>query len=224
MFHGVAGLFTGYIDKWNAIKMESEGGLRALAKLFLNSLYGKFATNPNITPKIPVFDVEADAVRLVMGPDEKRDPVYTAMGAFITAYAREVTLRAAQENYGVFAYADTDSLHLITPDDPENLNIHPHALGAWKREYRFESALFVRAKAYTERLSTPKHHEDECPLEEHGPGCWHVTHVAGMPEKIAAHMTINDFVDGREFPGKLLPVRVPGGIVLTDITFTMNMN
>ena len=198
--------------------------MRALAKLFLNSLYGKFATNPNITPKIPVFDDDANAVRLVMGEDEKRDPVYTAMGAFITAYARDVTLRAAQENYPIFAYADTDSLHLSTPTDPDNLTIHKTALGAWKREYHFDSALFVRAKAYTERLSEPKHHQDDCPLDEHGPWCLHVTHVAGMPERIASRMTINDFIDGKEYPGKLLPVRVPGGIVLTDINFTINLN
>jgi len=223
LFHGVSGLFKEYIDKWMEVKKVSTGGMRALAKLFLNSLYGKFATNPNITPKIPVFDTEANIVRLVMGDDDKRDPVYTAMGAFITAYARDVTIRAAQQNYAVFAYADTDSLHLLTDTDPDNLWVNPHELGAWKFEYAFESALFVRAKAYTQRLTTDPHSPEDCSLDAHGPWCRHVTHVAGMPDRIASKLTIDDFVGGRTFKGKLQPQRVPGGIVLIDIDFTMNM-
>lgn len=224
LFHGATGLFTAYIDKWMKVKAESDGGLRALAKLMLNSLYGKFATNPNVTPKIPVFDADADAVTLVVGDDETRDPVYTAMGVFITAYARDVTIRAAQEHYPVFAYADTDSLHLLIDQDPPGLDVDPHKLGAWKREYRFESGLFVRAKAYIERLDTEPHSPADCTLDEHGHWCRHVTHVAGLPDRISAKMTMEDFIGGRTFTGKLQPKRVPGGIVLVDVGFTMNMD
>lgn len=224
LFHGVTGVFAEYIDKWMEVKANNDGGLRALAKLFLNSLYGKFATNPNITPKVPVFDEETDAVKLVMGDDDTRDPVYTAMGVFITAYARDVTIRAAQDNYDVFAYADTDSLHLLIDEDPEGLDVDPNKLGAWKREYAFEQGLFVRAKAYIERLFEHTHTAEECPLKDHGEWCRHVTHVAGLPDRIADKMTIDDFVGGRRFTGKLQPMRVPGGIVLVDVGFTMNMN
>ena len=208
LFHGVTGLFTEYIDKWMEVKANNDGGLRALAKLMLNSLYGKFATNPNVTPKIPVFDDENNVVKLVTGAEETRDPVYTAMGVFITAYARDVTIRAAQEHYDVFAYADTDSLHLLIDEDPEGLDVDPNKLGAWKREYAFESALFVRAKAYIEKLFDGTH----------------VTHVAGLPDRIADQLTIDDFVGGLRFTGKLQPKRVPGGIVLVDVGFTMNMS
>jgi len=206
-FHGVTGLFTEYIDKWMEVKANNTGALRALAKLMLNSLYGKFATNPCVTPKIPVFDDENNVVKLIMGADDKRDPVYTAMGAFITAYARDVTIRAAQDNYDVFAYADTDSLHLLTTDPPVGLEIDDNKLGTWKKEYEFEAGLFVRAKAYIERL----------------PDGGHVTHVAGLPDRIAHQMTIDDFQNGRRFAGKLQPKRVPGGMVLEDVGFTMNM-
>jgi len=206
-FHGVTGLFTEYIDKWMEVKATNTGALRALAKLMLNSLYGKFATNPIITPKEPVFDDDNNCVKLVLGDEDRRDPVYTAMGAFITAYAREVTIRAAQENYDVFAYADTDSLHLLTTDDPAGLDIDEHKLGTWKREYKFVEGLFARAKAYIEKLDTGEH----------------VTHVAGLPDRIANVMTIADFVNGKRFAGKLQPKRVPGGMVLEDVGFTMNM-
>jgi hypothetical protein len=207
LFHGVTGLFTDYIDKWMEVKANNTGAMRALAKLMLNSLYGKFATNPSVTPKIPVFDDENDVVKLVMGDDDKRDPVYTAMGTFITAYARAVTIGAAQANYDVFAYADTDSLHLLTLEPPVGLEIDDNKLGTWKKEYEFQEGLFVRAKAYIERLFTGEH----------------VTHVAGLPDRIAHKMTIADFSNGRRFAGKLQPKRVPGGMVLEDVGFTMNM-
>ena len=55
-------LFRDYIDKWGKIKEESgkngNVGMKTLAKLMLNSLYGKFALNPQVTSKIPVFDGE----------------------------------------------------------------------------------------------------------------------------------------------------------------------
>ena len=206
LFHGVTGLFTEYIDKWMEVKATNTGALRTLAKFMLNSLYGKFATNPSVTPKEPIFDDENNVVKLVLGEDDRRDPVYTAMGAFITAYARDVTIRAAQDNYDVFAYADTDSLHLLTLDPPVGLTVDEHKLGTWKFEYEFSEALFVRAKAYIEKTAVG-----------------HVTHVAGLPDRIAHQMTIPDFIHGRRFDGKLQPKRVPGGMILEDVGFTINM-
>jgi hypothetical protein len=203
-FHGEQGMFKDFIDKWMEVKKNSDGGLRAIAKLMLNSLYGKFATNPNITGKYPVM--ENDVIKLVLGPEETRDPVYTAMGVFITAYARDKTVRAAQEHYEVFAYADTDSLHLLIQDDPPTLDVDPQKLGAWKFEYQFEEALFVRAKAYIERLTDGTH----------------VTHIAGLPDKISDQLTIKDFKDGKKFHGKLIPKRVRGGIILEETDYTLN--
>jgi len=223
LFEGIEGLFVEYIDKWMEVKKNSTGGMRALAKLMLNSLYGKFATNPLVTGKVPVF--EENVVKLVMGPEETRDPVYTAMGVFITAYARDVTIRTAQEHYGVFAYADTDSLHLLIPQDPPTLDVDPQKLGAWKREYAFEKGLFVRAKAYIEQrfLADVGHGPADCDNEEGHNNCVYVTHIAGLPDRIAHVLTIDDFIGGRKFEGKLVPKRVPGGIVLEDVDFTMNM-
>jgi hypothetical protein len=210
MFEGISGLFVEYIDKWMEVKANNDGGLRTIAKLQLNSLYGKFATNPNVTPKIPVM-VE-DVVKLVLGAEETRDPVYTAMGVFITAYARDVTVRAAQENYDVFAYADTDSLHLLTDSDPITLEVDSQKLGAWKFEYAFESARFIRAKAYMELLPPV------VPFARK-----FVTHIAGLPDSIAKQLTFEDISNGRVFQGKLLPKRVPGGIVLEETGFTLNL-
>lgn len=204
-FQAVSGVFCEYIDKWMEVKANSDGGMRIIAKLHLNSLYGKFATNPNVTQKIP--KLENGIVKLVIGEEETRDPVYTPVGVFITAYARDVTIRAAQEHYDVFVYADTDSLHLLVEDDPVTLDVDSHKLGAWKLETIFDAAIYVRAKCYCERLTDGSY----------------VTHIAGLPDTIAEQVTFDDFHNGKVFDGKLLPIRVPGGIVLSDVGFTLNL-
>lgn len=208
MFKAERGMFTEYIDKWMEVKRTSTGGMRALAKLFLNALYGKYATNPDVTGKIPVM--EDDVVRMVMGEEETRDPVYTAMGVFITSYARAVTIRAAQMNYDVFAYCDTDSLHLLVDEHPLGLEIDKHKLGAWKHEYDFTEALFVRAKTYIEKKAW-----QGVPFV-----IQHEVHIAGLPVKVARQLTLDTLTPGVKFKGKLVPHRVPGGVILEDVGWT----
>lgn len=206
-FQGMVGFFKDYIDKWMEIKVNSEGGMREIAKLHLNSLYGKFATNPDITGKYPVL--EDEVVRLKLGPADTRNPVYTAMGVFITAYARSYTIEAAQANFDRFAYADTDSLHLIGLEEPVGIHVHKSDLGAWKHEYDFSKALYIRAKAYAEQIQGgPKDGQME-------------THIAGLPEVITQQITFASLVHGKVFEGKLSPKRVPGGVVLQDVGFTL---
>lgn len=228
-FAAANGIFDTYIDKWMRIKEHSEGGMRALSKLQLNSLYGKFATNPDVTGKIPTL-TENGVVGLVRGADEVRNPVYTAAGVFITSYARDVTIRAAQANYDAFAYADTDSLHLLESTIPDveqtGLHVHPSQLGSWKHEYNFQSAYYVRAKAYLEHAQTGEYHNA----------------VAGIPVHMSAELRFADLHPGANLRvhhgevarwesdnphpllhGKLTPTAVPGGIVLTQIPFELKL-
>lgn len=220
-FKGITGVFCDYIDKWMKVKSEAKDGMRVIAKLHLNSLYGKFATNPDVTPKIPVL--KDGVVSLVVGDEEIRDPVYTPMGVFITAYARDVTIRAGQLHYDQFLYADTDSLHLLTDKDPDTLEVDENKLGAWKRETIFEEAIYVRAKCYCEKLAEGDYeHRENCENEKEC-SCAFITHIAGLPDTIAEQVTFRDFYNGKVFEGKLLPSRVPGGIVLSATGFTLNM-
>ncbi len=222
-FQGVRGFFDDYINHWMEIKETAEGGRRLIAKLHLNSLYGKFATNPDVTAKIPIFDEEKDIVRLIEGPEDKRNPVYTGMGVFITSYARDLTVRTAQDHFDRFIYADTDSLHLlIGTGTGKSFKVHPSELGAWKREYGFKAGLFIRPKAYTELGDENYHGDVKCKCEN--PSDDHfLTHIAGMPETIATQITFDSYRDGATFEGKLAPQRVPGGIVLRDVGFTLNL-
>lgn len=205
-FRAATYLFTKYIDKWSQIKAESSGGLREIAKLHLNSLYGKLASNPSVASKFPYLRDDG-RVAWRRGPDELRDPVYTPAGVFITSYARDLTIRAAQSYYPVFAYADTDSLHLLIDDEPEMLDIHPHRMGAWKHEYDFEAAFYIRAKAY---------------LERHADGTY-TNRIAGLPEPVSSKLTFDDVRDGAVIEGKLTPKIVPGGVVLKDTPFELKL-
>ena len=202
-FKGTTGMFTEYIDYWMHIKETNTGALRQLAKLMLNSLYGKFATNPKSRQKEPILDSDG-IVRYTVTKPELRDPVYTVMGCFITAYAREKTIRSAQSVYDRFIYADTDSLHLTGSELPD-MEIHPTRLGAWKHEGTFTKGKYIRAKTYLETID----------------GVDHVT-CAGMPDNIKEMVTYDNFHPGSTFDGKLMPKRFPGGVVLMPTTFTIN--
>lgn len=204
-FRAAPGLFDSYIDKWSEIKANSVGGQREIAKLHLNSLYGKFASNPNVTGKVPIL--EDGRVRFVRGEDERRPPVYTAVGVFVTSYARDLTIRAAQANYDVFAYADTDSLHLLRDTVPETIDVDPVRMGAWKLEYHFQDAYFIRAKAYLELKTDGKYK----------------VAFAGLPESVSSQLTFADLEDGRVLMGKLAPRSVPGGVVLEDVPYTLKL-
>lgn len=232
-FLAVNGVFNAYIDKWMSRKKAGTGGVRSLAKLQLTSLYGKFATNPDVTGKIPYLD-DTGTVRLHIGAPEQRDPVYTPAGVFITSFARDLTIRAAQANYDTFAYADTDSLHLLTDELPD-LHIDPGELGAWKHELDFDAAYYIRAKAYLEYGKDP--YKDE-------PKTFHNA-IAGVPTYMSAALTFEDLHRGTTITvtergkhvqrltgephntvmmhGKLTPHAYPGGIVLEDTPFELKL-
>ena len=231
-FKGATGMFTQYIDYWMHIKETTTGAMRQLAKLMLNSLYGKFATNPKARKKIPMIDHD-QIVRYILDDPEIRDPVYTAMGCFITAYARDKTIRSAQKCYDRFIYADTDSLHLVGSNVPEGLDVHPTKLGAWKHEGEFCDSVYIRAKTYMETMLEYKVDSlrNYCKLLNNTFDIirtvkgiqYKATKVtcAGMPDNVKEHVTYENFHSGSTFDGKLMPRRYKGGIVLTETTFTI---
>lgn len=231
-FKGITGIFDEYIDYWMHVKETTTGAQRQLAKLMLNSLYGRFASNPHRQQKQPYID-EDEIVRYRFTDEEITDPVYTAMACFITAYARNKTIRSAQAVYDRFVYCDTDSLHLIGWEIPEGLDVHPTHLGAWKHEGNFTKSKYLRAKTYMETMEktkpdTLKNYAQlfgKCD-SQHTDGStitYYVTIVtcAGMPDNVKARVNYHNFCDGSTFDGKLMPRRYKGGVVLEPTTFTI---
>ena len=144
MFKASTQLFKTWINKWFAIKeqatIDHNAGLRTTAKLFLNSLYGKFGTNPNIESKFPIIENNAVKLKYIEYPiyndnnkllssevdkngnyipikekvdiyipdsgyvnpklahtrQNKKKAVYIPIATFVTAWARNKTIRTAQ--------------------------------------------------------------------------------------------------------------------------------
>lgn len=216
-FKAMRGLFTEYIDKWIKVKNEAtisgNKGIRQVAKIMLNSLYGKFATSLDVQSKIPYLD--GDIVKYKLGEKNTKDGVYLPMGAFITAYARDKTIRTSQaikdyslKKYGIdmYCYSDTDSIHTILPIEElkQFCEIDDVELGKWKHESHFERAKFIRQKTYLEEID----------------GEIQIT-CAGLPQRCYDQVTWDNFKEGLKVDGKLTFTHVKGGVILKETEFTI---
>ena len=155
-FKGSYGIFDRYIDTFMEMKKNGKGAIRATAKLFLNSLYGKFGMNPIKEEKIIDYQENTFSTISTDNDGNKLDyldkGVFIAMASFITSYAREVLLTSIEKVYDRFLYCDTDSIH-ITGFDIPNITIHDKNLDAWKLEGKFTKAKYIGAKRYAEYIN-----------------------------------------------------------------------
>lgn len=161
-FEGSTGLFAPYIDFYFALKREAgaagDKAAYALAKIMMNSLWGKFAQRPSaeetVAYKNPLrwfqdlglaaagrislsLKVEGPSYLVAGRAAEKARPLATtnsALAAFVTAQAR-VRLYGALDALGErVIYHDTDSvIYAAEPAGAEPLVYGPE-LGAWKDE------------------------------------------------------------------------------------------
>lgn len=231
-FKAKTGIFDAYINKWYKIKEEStkngNKGMRTLAKLMLNALYGKFATSTSVQSKIPYL--EENIVKYKLTDAEEKDPVYLPVACYITAYSRAELIRLAQANYKRFAYCDTDSLHFEGREEPNGFEIDNYKLGAWSLETIFYKARFLRTKCYVELLpaglkKASKRYRPYLKLRKLNTKLYqqrvlHVT-VAGMPTACHKHVTLENFVFGAQYEGKLRFKTVENGAVLIDTPFNL---
>lgn len=244
-FYAEVGIFDEYIEKYKKIKLESKGARRELAKLFLNNLYGKMASNTDSSFKI-AYVKEDKTIGFNYVPEKDKAPGYIPVGSAITSYARNFTIRAAQKNYhGVdkagFIYADTDSIHCdLEPEQIEGITVHDKNFCCWKLESCWDVATFTRQKTYIEHVVA----EDCRPIDEP----YYNVKCAGMPDKckqlyiksmsgykpkdddnftdeeiefLSKKRDLTDFTVGLRVPGKLRPVRIRGGVVLVETPYEM---
>ena len=232
-FKSSSNLFKDYIDYWTEIKIkagkEGNKALRSLAKRMLNSLYGKFGTNPKSRVKLPYFN-ENGIVKFTNELADDRESIYTAISAFTTAYARNKTIRSAQCNYDRFYYADTDSIHLSglePPEENELFQIHDSELGKWKCEMVFHKAKYIRAKTYLESpylkngkvVENPNDLDETC-IKSDEPE----VKCAGMPDNCKKDVTYDNFKCGSIYEGKLMPKVIKGGVILVETTYQIKEN
>ena len=245
-FDADIGIFDRYINKYKKMKMENKGALRELAKLFLNNLYGKMASSPDSSYKV-AFLKEDKSIGFYTVTANDKIPGYIPCGSAITSYARNFTIRAAQKNYygkdeRGFIYADTDSIHCdLKPEEIQGIRVDPKEFCCWKLESCWDIGWFVRQKTYIEHIT----HED---LEQIEKPYFNIK-CAGMPQKckdlfelsmqgfqpeedddnytdadrwfLSTKRELKDFDVGLVVPGKLLPKRIRGGVLLTDSMYEM---
>lgn len=243
VFDTACGLFDSYLNHYREIKMNSTGALRELAKLMLNSISGKFAASTDSSFKV-AYVKENKSIGFYKVHANDKLPGYIPVGAAITSYARCFTIRAAQANYhGAdqpgFIYADTDSIHCdLPPDKIAGIVVHPKNFCCWKLESTWDQGYFVRQKTYIEHVIE----EDQKPIDTP----YYNVKCAGMPDRckllflksigenvqlddlnedeqdfLKTPRTIEDFKVGLKVPGKLMPKRIRGGILLVDSVYEM---
>ena len=216
-FKAMNGIFTEYIDKWIKVKIEAtksgNKGMRQIAKIALNSLYGKYATSLDIQSKFPYL--EDGIVKYYLSDKEQRKGLYLPIGIFITSYAREKTIRTSQaiKDYSInksgkdmYIYSDTDSIHTLLPIEElkQFCDIDDVALGKWKHESSFTKARFVRQKCYLENI------DNEVKIT-----------CAGMPKECYKYVEWEKFKEGFTCSGKLTFRHVIGGVKLVETDFTI---
>lgn len=205
-FFTTTSLFKPYIDYWYNVKLHSTGAKRALAKLMLNSLYGKFGANHKGSHKIP--DLVNDVVEYSISDEEDMPKYYLPMAIAITSYAHKLIDDFIQiTDIDKFVYCDTDSIHTLG-DMPAQF-IHESDLGKFKLEAVEEVSKYIRQKCYATKEN----------------GKYTIT-CAGMPDNCKQKVidTYGDelmkhFKIGLQVQGKLVPVRVKGGVLLNETTF-----
>lgn len=240
-------LFGEYIDYWYAKKANAKTGAeRQLAKLMLNNLYGKFATAIARKSAYPYFG--EDGLMHTRIEECMTNGGYIAIGAYITSYAKGVTIRAAQLNYDNFKYSDTDSIHLT--DKAIGIKVDPKEIGAWALESESDMARFIRQKTYIEHTVVADDKPVDpfwtiracgCPQETKERLLYKVTETVheGNDIKYVFHKLIKDenekilnekrsddefinrFTYGLVEAGKLSKKRVTGGVVLCETTFAI---
>ena len=245
MFFCNIGIFDEYIEKYKKEKMENTGAKRELAKLFLNNLYGKMASNTNSSFKV-AYETNEKSINFFAVAENNKQAGYIPVGSAITSYARNFTIRSAQQNYyGInergFIYADTDSIHCdLSPEELKGITIHDKNFCCWKLESCWDKAIFTRQKTYIEHIT----HEDLKPIDKP----YNNIKCAGMPQKckdlldksmnnyepteednyteeelefLKTKRTLEDFKIGLRVPGKLLPKRIKGGTILVETSYEM---
>lgn len=151
------------------------------------------------------------------------------------------------EEHG-FIYADTDSIHCdLSPEQITGIKVHETDFCAWKLESCWDKAIFTRQKTYIEHVThedlrkienpynnikcagMPQRCKDLFELSMSGKAVYEdykentpvnrflfnqVTHEAIV-------RTFDDFKIGLNVPGKLIPKRIDGGVLLVESTYQM---
>jgi len=194
VFKETKSIFSDYVDRFWKMKAEGTGAKRTIAKLLLNSCYGKFGQRCEYTsicgPKeamnriragesIEVFDRELGLY--LVEEISTRDFIRPEIAAYITARARVRLHKAIRflelRDFNVY-YCDTDSI--VVDGEIKNCLRDEfrvgRKLGQWKLEKKITEGVFLAPKTYVLLFADGR-------IE---------TALKGIPAESATDMTIHD--------------------------------
>lgn len=150
-----------------------------------------------------------------------------------------------------FIYADTDSIHCdLFPEEIVGIKVHDKNFCCWKLESCWDFGIFARQKTYIEHVTHEDLVPIEEIMDNEGNPRkpYYNVKCAGMPNKckdlflksfeevseeelqqyteeeqefLKTRRTIEDFKIGLKIPGKLMPKRISGGVLLVDTSYEM---
>ena len=201
-----AKVFDKYFEKWKTIKETTKNPAeKKIAKLMMNSLYGKFGSTKDKRSKI--FDkIEGDKLHSRIEEHEVKE-FYRPIASFITSCARCVLIRAMEDCHERFIYCDTDSIYL-TGDRQPNIPVHESRLGYWGYEGRIQRFKALKAKCYVKETSGGVE-----------------TRIAGLPKTAQRdYISIDTLEEHLKIEkAKLARKRVKGGVILCETDFTIKL-
>lgn len=244
-FEKEAGIFDGYINHYKDMKIqatkEKNKAKRTIAKLFMNSLYGKLSSSTNSSYKTVYF--EEDTLKFTTHIEYNKDPISISTGAWITACARNFTIRACQQNYFEgelrgFMYADTDSAHMVDmdADDVQGMKFDSSEFNCWDVEVsKCAAATYAKQKTYIEvateesfepvldKAGNPSYNiiMKAAGLSDNGKNIFQQALLLNPDDKEKVYL--NDFKPGLQiFNCNLKAKQIKGGVLLTKSDFKLS--
>lgn len=253
-FKSDVGLMAPYIEHWFEVKRTAPKNSvrRALAKLMLNSLYGRFGFSPDVTESMFAWSDKLDDIDLkAVNSRLEEVPGYLPYAMFVTANARrrlcDGILTVGCQNV---IHSDTDSVKYLGGPELSKTLGHTDALGDWKVEDTPNFMIEGGVKRYVELNSYPIRSFDDVLAFT----------CAGMPQKLDNGCPVGMWIEVLDNPmlicatgqtfghtdykiqsewlrelylshGKnpdrvntmrLLPKKVPNGVLLVEKTFVMH--
>lgn len=208
-FRQAKDVFKDYIDRWYKVKENAKTGAeRSLAKLMLNSLYGKFGMNEHRVSKLPV-GLKGNEI-IYRTNENSVVYYYKEVASYITSMARCKLVTFMNRCGDRFLYCDTDSVYLSGHDIPDVFKdvVDAKKLGYWKYEGHYTRFKALKAKCYLKQL-------DNGEIERR---------IAGCPKECAELINFDNFNWGLKLTNaKKCRKKVNGGIIISNTDFTIKV-
>ena len=202
-------VFKDYIDRWIGVKINAKTPAeRQLAKLMLNSLYGKFGMNDNRVTKVP-NGISLEGKITYNFVDTTSVYYDKKIASYITSCARVKYATMMNLCGDDYIYGDTDSLYIKGHEIPEYFKecVDDKKLGYWKYEGHYKHFRALKAKCYLKEYDNGEIDRKIC----------------GCPKKAGEMINFENFQYGLKLEGvKNVKQKCTGGIVIGKTDFTIS--